>query len=238
HLTAEMKLRGIKIMTHVEPLKLHKDGATTILTLNNGETFETDHVLYASVRKPKTEGLNLDAIGITPDVHGAVPVDAFSRTAVPHIFAIGDVTNRLNLTPVAIREAVAFVETALKDNPLSFDYDHVPTAVFSQPQIGTVGLSEAQAKEKGIVYDVYETRFRPMKTAFFGHESRIYMKLIVEADNDVVIGCHMVGGDAGEIIQLAGIAVKARLTKAQWDATCAVHPTAAEELVTIKDKRL
>ncbi len=238
HLAAEMKLRGIKILTQVDPIKLHKTDDGTILTLNNGETFETDAVLYASGRKPKTEGLNLDAIGITPDMHGAIPVDAFSRTAIPHIFAIGDVTNRLNLTPVAIREAVAFVETALKDNPTAYDRETVPTAVFSQPQIGTVGMSEGQAKEKGIVYDVYQTRFRSMKTAFVGAESRIYMKLIVEADTDVVIGCHMVGGDAGEIVQLAGIAVKARLTKAQWDATCAVHPTAAEELVTIKDKRL
>lgn len=238
HLTAEMKLRGIKILTQVDPIKLHKTDDDTILTLNNGETFETDAVLYASGRKPKTEGLGLDAIGITPDVHGAIPVDAFSRTAIPHIFAIGDVTNRLNLTPVAIREAVAFVETALKDSPTAYDRENVPTAVFSQPQIGTVGMSEQQAKDKGIVYDVYQTRFRPMKTAFVGGESRIYMKLIVEAATDVVIGCHMVGGDAGEIIQLAGIAVKARLTKAQWDATCAVHPTAAEELVTIKDKRL
>ncbi len=238
HLTAEMKLRGIKILTQLDPIKLKKTDDGVVLTLNNGETFETEQVLYASGRKPKTEGLNLDAIGITPDVHGAVPVDVFSRTAVPHIFAIGDVTNRMNLTPVAIREAVAFIETAFKDNPTLFDYDNVPTAVFSQPQIGTVGLTEEQAKAKGIVYDVYQTRFRPMKTAFFGYESRIYMKLIVEAETDVVIGCHMAGGDAGEIIQLAGIAVKARLTKAQWDGTCAVHPTAAEELVTIKDKRL
>ena len=237
HLTSEMKLRGVKILTQVDPIKLKKTEAGMVLTLNNGEHFETDQVLYASGRKPKTEGLNLSAIGITPDVHGAVPVDAFSRTSVPHIFAIGDVTNRLNLTPVAIREAMAFVETALKDNPVAYDHDTVPTAVFSQPQIGTVGLSESQAKEKGIVYDVYETRFRSMKGAFTGNESRIYMKLIVEAATEVIIGCHMVGGDAGEIIQMAGVAVKARLTKAQWDATCAVHPTAAEELVTLKDKR-
>ncbi|ESQ76839.1 glutathione-disulfide reductase [Asticcacaulis sp. AC402] len=238
HLTAEMKLRGISILTGVDPIKLHTEGDAVILHLNNGERFTTGKVMYASGRKPKTEGLNLDVLDIKVDVHGAIPVDAFSRTAVPHIFAIGDVTNRMNLTPVAIREAVAFVETALKDNPVAYDHSNIPTAVFSQPEIGTVGLSEDDAKTKGIVYDVYQTRFRPMKTAFVGGESRTLMKLIVQADSDVVIGCHIVGHDAGEMIQLAGIAVKARLTKAQWDATCAVHPTAAEELVTIKDKRL
>jgi glutathione reductase (NADPH) len=238
HLAAEMKLRGIKIMTGVDPIKLHKDGDTIVLHLNDGTTFETEAVLYASGRKPKTEGLNLDAIGITPDMHGAVPVDAYSRTIHPHIYAIGDVTNRLNLTPVAIREAMAFVETAFKNNPTAYDYENVPTAVFSQPQIGTVGLSEDQAIDKGIKVDIYSTKFRMMKAAFNGFESRIFMKLVVDAATDVVLGAHIVGGDAGEVIQLAGVAVKAKLTKAQWDATCAVHPTAAEEIVTIKDKRL
>lgn len=238
HLTAEMRLRGINIMCQVDPIKLHKEGDEIVVHLNNGEFFHTEQIMYASGRKPKTEGLNLDVLGITPDVHGAIPVDEYSRTKHPHIYAIGDVTNRLNLTPVAIREAVAFVETAFKDNPTAYDHENVPTAVFSQPQIGTVGLSEDQAKEKGIKFDVYATRFRMMKTAFTGGESRVLMKLIVDAQSDVVLGCHIVGGDAGEIIQLAGIAVKAKLTKAQWDATCAVHPTAAEELVTIKDKRL
>jgi glutathione reductase (NADPH) len=138
---------------------------------------------------------------------------------------------------VAIREAIAFVETVYKDNPTAYDHENIPTAVFSQPQIGTVGLTEAEAVEKGIAFDVYTTRFKPMKTSFVGGNSRIFMKLIVEQKSDVVLGVHMVGGDAGEIIQLAGIAVKAKLTKAQWDATCAVHPTAAEELVTLKDKR-
>ena len=238
HLAAEMKLRGIDIMTGVDPIKLHKDGDVVTLHLNNGETFDTEAVLYASGRKPKTEGLNLDAIGITPDVHGAVPVDPYSRTVHPHIYAIGDVTNRLNLTPVAIREAVAFVETAFKNNPPAYDYENVPTAVFSQPQIGTVGLSEDQAIEKGIKVDIYSTKFRMMKAAFNGFESRMFMKLVVDAETDVVLGAHIVGGDAGEVIQLAGVAVKAKLTKAQWDATCAVHPTAAEEIVTITDKRL
>jgi glutathione reductase (NADPH) len=239
HLSAEMKLRGINVMTQVDPVHLHKDGDEIVLTLNNGETFRTEKVLYASGRKPKTEGLNLEAAGLsTEPAHGAIAVDAHSRTQVPHIYAIGDVTNRLQLTPVAIREAIAFVETAFKDNPTAYDYENVPTAVFSQPQIGTVGLTEQQATEQGIKYDVYSTRFRMMKTAFIGGESRVFMKLIVDRETDVVLGVHLVGGEAGELIQLAGVAVKGRLTKAQWDATCAVHPTAAEELVTLKDKRL
>jgi len=238
HLMAEMKLRGIDIHCHVEPVKLAKTDAGMEVTLNDGSIRTWDQVLYASGRKPKTEGLGLDVIGITPDVHGAIPVDAYSRTVHPHIYAIGDVTNRLNLTPVAIREAHAFIDTAFRDTPTRFDYDNVPTAVFSQPQIGTVGLSEDQAKEKGIAYDVYSTKFRMMKTSFVGGESRFFAKLIVDAKTDVVLGCHIVGGEAGELIQMAGIAVKAGLTKAQWDATCAAHPTAAEELVTLRDKRL
>ncbi|HWU50812.1 MAG TPA: glutathione-disulfide reductase [Asticcacaulis sp.] len=238
HLSNEMTLRGIKIHTECDPVKLHLDEeGRTVVTLNTGGTTTFDKVLYASGRKPKTEGLNLDAIGIKPDVHGAVPVDPFSRTEVENVYAIGDVTNRANLTPVAIREAIAFVETVYKGNPTAYDHENIPTAVFSQPQIGTVGLTEAEATEKGIEFDVYTTRFKPMKTSFVGGNSRIFMKLIVERKSDVVIGVHMVGGDAGEIIQLAGIAVKAKLSKAQWDATCAVHPTAAEELVTLKDKR-
>lgn len=237
HLTGEMKLRGITLLTQVDPIKLHKDGDDIVLTLNNGETFTTEKVLYASGRKPKTEGLGLDAIGLTPDIHGAIPVDAFSKTSHAHIYAIGDVTNRVNLTPVAIREAIAFVETAFKDNPTAYDYENIPTAVFSQPQIGTVGLSEDEAVAKGIKVDIYTTKFRQMKTAFTGKESRVFMKLVVEAATDIVLGAHIIGGEAGEVIQLAGIAVKAKLTKAQWDATCAVHPTAAEEIVTLKDKR-
>ncbi|MDV6329719.1 glutathione-disulfide reductase [Asticcacaulis sp. 201] len=237
HLANEMALRGIKVRTQIDPVALKKTDAGMEISLNDGTTALADQVLYASGRKPKTEGLNLDAIGITPDSHGAIPVDRFSRTTHPHIYAIGDVTNRLNLTPVAIREAIAFVETAFKDNETAYDYENIPTAVFSQPQIGTVGMTEAQAKDAGIAYDVYQTRFRSMKTAFIKGESRIFQKLIVDQKTDVVLGVHIVGGEAGELIQLAGVAVKAQLKKAQWDATCAVHPTAAEELVTLKDKR-
>ncbi len=237
HLTNEMTLRGIKIRTQIDPVHLLKTDEGVVATMNDDTKATFDQVLYASGRKPRTEGLNLDAIGITPDIHGAIPVDEYSQTSVPHIYAIGDVTNRMNLTPVAIREAIAFVETVYKDNPTAYDYESVPTAVFSQPQIGTVGISEDDAKAQGVAYDVYQTRFRSMKTAFVDGESPVFMKLIVEQKTGVVLGVHIVGEAAGEMIQLAGIAVKARLTKAQWDATCAVHPTAAEELVTLRDKR-
>lgn len=237
HLTMEYERKGIKILNHTDPVAVEKTADGVRLVMNTGSTLEVEQVLYASGRVAKTEGLNLDAIGIPTDLHGAVPVDAYSATMVPHIYAVGDVTNRLQLTPVAIREAVAFVETAFKDNPTAYDHTLVPTAVFSQPEIGTVGVSEHDCQILGIDYDVYETRFRAMKTTFVGGETRVYMKLIVERDTDIVIGCHMVGKDAAEIIQMAGIAVKGRLTKQQWDDTCAVHPTAAEEFVTLREKR-
>ncbi|RZJ40330.1 MAG: glutathione-disulfide reductase, partial [Brevundimonas sp.] len=154
------------------------------------------------------------------------------------IWAIGDVTDRMNLTPVAIREAVAFHQTVYRDNPQRFDYESVATAVFSQPPVGVVGLSESEARRtcnKGV--DVYVTRFRPMKYAFTGSDERVLMKLVVDAETQRVVGVHIVGPEGPEMIQLAAIAVKAGLTKAQWDATCAVHPTMAEELVTLREKQ-
>lgn len=237
HLHAEMTARGVTIMTEANPVRIERQKDGLCITLNSGQTLKADQILYASGRRPKTVGLGLDAAGIATDDQGAIKVDGFSRTNAPHIYAIGDVTNRVNLTPVAIREAVAFVETAFKDNPQAYDHDTIPTAVFSQPEIGTVGLSEQDAISKGIEVDIYTTRFRPMKTTFIKGESRIFMKLVVDKATQKVIGCHMVGPDSGEIIQMAGIAVKHGLTKDQWDATCAVHPTAAEEFVTLKDKR-
>ena len=163
-------------------------------------------------------------------------VDAYSRTSASHVWAVGDVTDRLNLTPVAIREAQAFVETAFHDRPTAFDHADVPTSVFSQPPIGSVGLSEAQARHQFGKVDVYMTRFRPMRTILAGREDRVLMKLVVDAKSDRVVGCHVVGPDGPEMIQLAAIAVKAGLTKAQWDSTCALHPTVAEELVTLRER--
>jgi glutathione reductase (NADPH) len=199
---------------------------------------ETDVVMFATGREPYVKGLGLETAGVELNEKGAIKVDAFSKTNIDSIWAIGDVTDRMNLTPVAIREAVAFHETVYRDNPQSFDYDAVATAVFSQPPVGVVGLTEAEARRafSGDV-DVYVTRFRPMKYAFTGSDERMLMKLVVDAKSNRVVGVHIVGPEAPEMIQLAAIAVKAGLTKAQWDATCAVHPTMAEELVTLKVKQ-
>ena len=187
-------------------------------------------------REPHVQGLGLDKAGVGLNDKGAVAVDAYSRTNVEHIWAVGDVTDRLALTPVAIREAVAFAETVFHDRPTKFDHADVPTAVFSQPPIGVVGLTEAQARHQFQQVDVYLTRFRPMKLAFVADDERILMKLVVERKSGRVLGCHIVGHDGPEMIQLAAIAVKAGLTKAQWDQTCALHPTAAEELVTLRER--
>ncbi|HSV04722.1 MAG TPA: FAD-dependent oxidoreductase, partial [Phenylobacterium sp.] len=167
---------------------------------------------------------------------GAVVVDDYSRSNVENIWAVGDVTDRLNLTPVAIREGQSFAETEFYGRPTRFDHETVASGVFSQPPVGTVGLSEADARHKYGKVDIYLTRFRPMKTAFVGDDERCLMKLVVEAASDRILGCHIVGPEAAEMIQMAAVAVKMGATKAQWDATCAVHPTLAEELVTLREK--
>ncbi|MFT4090649.1 MAG: glutathione-disulfide reductase [Asticcacaulis sp.] len=237
HVTQEMAKKGIEIMTHAEPSALETVDGGIKVTLTDGTEMVVETVLYATGRIPNTAGLGLEKVGVELNWDGAVRVDECSKTAVDHIYAIGDVTNRVNLTPVAIREGVAFVETVFKNNPTAYDHSQIATAVFSRPEVGTVGLTEAEAVSQGIRVDIYTARFRPMKTTFVGGESRTFMKLIVDHKSDVVLGVHMVGPDSAEIIQMAGIAVKAGLTKAQWDATCAVHPTAAEEFVTLRDKR-
>jgi len=164
-----------------------------------------------------------------------VVVDDYSKTNVENIWAVGDVTDRINLTPVAIREGAAFVETEFHGRPTAFDHELVAAAVFSQPPVGTVGLSEADARRGGRKIDVYKSVFRPMKATFYGGEDKTLMKLVVAADDGPILGCHIVGPDAPEIIQMAAIAIKLGVTKSQWDQTCAVHPTAAEELVTMKE---
>jgi glutathione reductase (NADPH) len=193
-------------------------------------------VMFATGRAPYTQSLGLEEAGVKLKEDGSIIIDDQFRTSAPNIFAIGDVTNRINLTPVAIREAVAFAQTQFNDNPTGYDYDNVPTAVFSQPPIGTVGLTEAEARKAHGKVDIYLTRFRPMKQAFFGGQERTLMKLIVEAEGQRVVGCHVVGEDGPEMIQLAAIAVKMGVTKQQWDNTTALHPTAAEELVTLRER--
>jgi glutathione reductase (NADPH) len=192
--------------------------------------------MFAVGREPHVKGLGLDKAGVELNTKGAVGVDAFSQTNVPHIFAVGDVTDRVNLTPVAIREGQAFAETVYYGRPTTFDHADIPTSVFSQPPVGTVGLSEAEARHRLGRVDIYRTSFRAMKTAFAGDDEQTLMKLVVASGTGEVVGVHIVGPDAPEMVQLAAIAVKARLTKAQWDATCALHPSAAEELVTLREK--
>jgi glutathione reductase (NADPH) len=237
HMAGEIEKRGIKVVLGCQHESIEKTEAGLVSHLGNGMTLETEQIMFATGRIPHVKGLGLDKAGVELTEHGAVKVDGHSKTTADNIWAIGDVTDRMNLTPVAIREAVAFHETVFKNNPQAFDYEAVPTAVFSQPPVGTVGLTESEARKACGEIDVYLTRFRPMKTAFYGDDERTLMKLVVQASDDRVVGCHIVGPDAPEMIQLAGIAVKAGMTKAQWDATCAVHPSAAEELVTMRDKQ-
>jgi glutathione reductase (NADPH) len=234
HLTGELERRGISVVLGCSHQSIEKTDAGLVSHLNSGHTLETDVVLFATGRAPNTKGLGLEAAGVRLGEKGEVPVDAFSRTNVPSIWAIGDVTDRLNLTPVAIREAAAFVDTAFRGRPQAFDHQNVASAVFSQPPIGAVGLSEGAARHSGRKIDVYRSVFRPMKGTFYGGEERMLTKLVVDQASGQVMGCHVVGPDAPEIIQMAAIAIKMGVTKAQWDDTCAVHPTAAEELVTMR----
>jgi len=238
HLAGEIEKRGIKVILGCQHTSIEKTETGLVSHLGNGMTMEHDAIMFATGRVPYVKGLGLENAGVELNDEGAIAVDPFSKTSADNIWAIGDVTDRMNLTPVAIREAVAFHETVYKNNPQHFDYEAVATAVFSQPPVGVVGLTEAEARRAcpGEV-DVYVTRFRPMKYAFTGSEERVLMKLVVDADSQRVVGVHIVGPESPEMIQLAAIAVKAGLTKAQWDATCAVHPTMAEELVTLKEKQ-
>ena len=199
---------------------------------SNGKTGVFDRVLFATGRAPNTGGIGLEEVGVKLDRRGAIEVDGYSRTAVPSIWAIGDVTDRLQLTPVAIREGMAFTETVFKDNPTKPDHELVPTAIFTQPEMGTVGLTEEEAREQEEI-EVYCTSFRPMRTAFAGRPDRVLMKLIVSVATRKVLGCHIVAEGAGELIQVIGIAVKNGLTKEDFDRTVAVHPTISEELVTM-----
>jgi glutathione reductase (NADPH) len=236
HLADEMNKRGLKVLLSCSHERIEKRADGVLVShFGEGLPVEAEVVMFATGREPNVQDLGLDKAGVTLNAKGAVAVDQYSRTNVGHIWAVGDVTDRLALTPVAIREAVAFAETVFHDRPTSFDHADVPTAVFSQPPIGVVGLTEAEARHQYKQIDVYLTRFRPMRLAFVADDERILMKLVVDRASGRVLGCHIVGHDGPEMIQLAAIAVKAGLTKAQWDDTCALHPTAAEELVTLRE---
>jgi len=232
----EMVRRGIDIQLNSNVKEISLAGSGYRVDLANGDTIYTDLVMYATGRKPNTFNLGLEKTGVEIDRKGAVIVDEFSQTSIPSIYAVGDVTDRVNLTPVAIREGMAFVETVFNNNPTSVDYDDIATAVFSEPELGTVGLTEAQAREKYGEIDIYKSVFKPMKHTISGRDTKTLMKVIVDAGTDRVVGVHIMGPDSGEMAQVLGIAIKMRATKADFDATVALHPTAAEELVTMRDK--
>lgn len=237
HLLGELRKRGLNIELSSQHQRIEKIEGGLRSHLSKGLVIETEQVMFATGRDPHVKGLGLENAGVELNSNGAVAVDAFSQTNVPHIFAVGDVTNRVNLTPVAIREAAAFVETTYRGRPSRFDHSNIPTAVFSQPPVGVVGLSEAEAQQKLDKVDIYRTVFRAMRSSFAGDDEQTLMKLVVDGVTGQVVGCHIIGPDAPEMIQLAAIAVNAALTKEQWDSTCALHPSAAEELVTLDEKR-
>ncbi len=232
----EMLKKGIDLRTHSVIEALEPDGDGYRLTLNSGDELKTDLVMFATGRHPNTEALGLDKAGVALNSAGAVEVDSYSRTNVENIYAVGDVTDRLALTPIAIREGAAFAETVFNDNPTEVDHSTVATAVFSQPELGTVGLTEAEARGRCGEVDIYKSKFRPMKHTLSGRDEKMMMKVIVDAATDKVVGCHIMGPDAGEMAQVLGIAVKMGATKKDFDDTVAVHPTAAEELVTMREK--
>ena len=203
--------------------------------VDRGEEMIVDQVMYATGRSPNTKGIGLAEAGVTLNSKGAVVVDEWNRSNVENIFAVGDVTDMVNLTPVAINEGRVFAETFFNDNPMTLDYTNIASAVFTQPTVGTVGMTEEQAREHHKV-KIYVSRFKPMKHTLSGRDERIMMKLIVDKETDKVLGCHMVGDDAPEIIQCLAVALKCGATKAQFDATIGIHPTAAEEFVTMRDE--
>lgn len=230
-------INGIDVRFGASPTEIKKVGGGYKVTFDDGTQLGTDLVMMATGRKAHTIGLGLEKVGVDMDKNGAVIVDEFSQSSVKNIYAVGDVTDRVNLTPVAIREGMAFVDTVFKDNARGYDHSDIASAVFTRPPVGTVGLSEAQARDKHKTVTVYETDFRPMANILSGSEHRYYMKVITAGTKEKVVGVHLVGDYAGEVIQAVGIAVKAGLTKADFDATCAVHPTMSEELVTLTARK-
>lgn len=240
-LMAAMGHRGITLamgtrLSAIAKSGIAKSGDELTASLSNGETVACDTVMLATGRLPNTEGLGLERAGVVLGANGRVVVDADSRSSVASIYAVGDVTDRVNLTPVAIREGHAFADYLFGSRTWSADYDMIPSAVFSTPEIGTVGLSEDAARRAHGAIDVYKTRFRPMKNVLAGRDERTLMKLVVEAATGRVLGCHVFGPDAGEIVQMAAIAMRMGATKTDFDNTMALHPSAAEEIVTLREK--
>ena len=231
----EMTKRGIELRLDSRIAAIEKPGGSPVRArLDNGDTIDADLIMYATGRAPNTRGLGLEQAGVRLNEKGAVVVDEYSRTSVDNIYAVGDCTDRIMLTPVAIAEGRAVAETLFNNRPMKVDYAGVPSAVFSQPNLGTVGLTEDQARKQFGDIAVYRSSFRPLRHTLSGRDETTFMKLVVDRGTDRVLGCHMIGPDAGEIIQGLAIALKCNATKAQFDATIGIHPTAAEEFVTMR----
>ncbi|MGY3697711.1 glutathione reductase (NADPH) [Bradyrhizobium sp. USDA 3240] len=235
HVRTEMEKRGITIITGCTVAKVDKHGKDYTTHLSNGSSIASDQVMFAIGRHPNVRGLGLEAAGVAINpANGGIQVDGWSKTSVDNIYAVGDVTHRTNLTPVAIREGHAFADTVFGKRPVQVDHATIPTAVFSQPEVGTVGLTEEEARAQYSHVEIYKTDFRPIKATMSGRDTRVLMKLVVDGSSDRVLGCHIVGDAAAEITQAVAIAVKMKATKADFDATVALHPTASEELVTMR----
>ncbi|CAL78442.1 glutathione reductase [Bradyrhizobium sp. ORS 278] len=235
HVRSEMEKEGITILTGCTVASVDKHGKDYTTHLSNGSSIASDKVMFAIGRHPAVANLGLEKAGVAINPrNGGIAVDAFSQSSVPSIYAIGDVTHRFNLTPVAIREGHAFADTVFGGKTVRVDHADIPTAVFCQPEVGTVGLTETQARELHDRVDIYKSTFRPIKATMSGRDTRVLMKLVVDGASDRVLGCHIVGDTAAEITQAVAIAIKMKATKADFDATIALHPSAAEELVTMR----
>jgi glutathione reductase (NADPH) len=236
HLRVEMEARGIKVITGCKVAAIEPDGGHYSARLSGGNQITADRVMFAVGRRPNVDEMGLAKTGVEIGKNGGVAVDEYSRTTVQNIYAVGDVTNRINLTPVAIREGHAFADSVFGGRPTAADHADVPTAVFSEPEVGTVGLTETEARARLAQTDIYEAMFRPLRATLSGRATRVLMKLVVDGRCGRVVGCHVVGEGAAEIAQIAAIAVKMGAKKADFDATIALHPTAGEELVTMRKK--
>jgi glutathione reductase (NADPH) len=235
-LAEEMRKRGVDLRFSTVIEKIEKIDSGLRAIFEGGTSLEADQILYATGRLPNTRALGLEKAGVEMELNGAVTVDDFSKTNVDSVYAIGDCTDRMMLTPVAIAEGRAVAETLFNNNPIRPNYLNVPSTVFSTPNVGAVGLTEALARKQYKTIDVYKTSFRPLKHTMTGRKEKIMMKIIVDQATDKVLGCHMVGPDAGEIVQGLAVALNCGATKAQFDATIGIHPTAAEEFVTMRTK--
>ncbi|HLK86474.1 MAG TPA: glutathione-disulfide reductase [Candidatus Binataceae bacterium] len=236
HLAAEMGKRGIELRLNRKVERLERAAGGILATFDDGTSAQADLIMFATGRTPNTHELGLERAGVKLDHEGAVVVDDYSCSSVPHIYAVGDCTDRMQLTPVAIAEGEAAARTLFGSVPRKPDYENVATAIFSQPNAATVGLTESEARAAYSAVDVYKSSFRPLMATLSGRDEQVFMKLVVERESDRVLGCHMVGAHAGEIVQGLAIALKCRATKSQFDATVGIHPTAAEEFVTMRSK--